>query len=154
MSSPQSERIASSTHRGIGIRPVSQRATVTRWTPRDAARPDCVSPASVRRVRRVSGRIATMVLAPARAFTFTARRIHATGCASFFVAGGASDFHADGDMGPFVAKGRVVGLSGVVGVERNFAASALKEGVCVHAPNVARRYTGRNNLYQTRGGNF
>lgn len=51
----QSERIASSTHRGMGLRPVSQRATVVRWTPRDAARPDCVSPAKIRSCRSVSG---------------------------------------------------------------------------------------------------
>lgn len=50
-----SSRSASPTHCGIGDVPVSQRVTVTRWTPRYAARPDCESPASVRRLRRVSG---------------------------------------------------------------------------------------------------
>ena len=146
-----SRGIASSTHRGIGLRPVSHRATVVRWTPRDAASRDCDIPASVRSVRRVSDCIATVVLASAGAFTFTARRIHATGGASLIVAGGASDVHADSDMGSLVAERRVVGLSGVVGVERNFAAPALEEGVCVHCPNVARRYTGCNHLYQSKG---
>lgn len=48
------ERIASSTHFGIGTLPDSQRATVERETPRVNARPDCVSPASVRSATRVS----------------------------------------------------------------------------------------------------
>lgn len=43
------------THCGTGVTPVSQRVTVTRWTPRYAARPDCESPASMRSVRSVSG---------------------------------------------------------------------------------------------------
>ena len=143
-----SPRNATPTHCGIGTAPVSHRVTVVRWTPRYAARPDCDSPASVRRVRRVSGCIAPVILATAGAFTFTARRIHATGGALFFVAGGAGDFHADGDMGALVAEGRVVGFRGVVGVEGNFAATALEEGVCVHANNVAQRYHECKRLYQ------
>lgn len=46
---------ASPTHCGTGTAPVSQRVTVTRWTPRYAASRACESPASVRRVRSVSG---------------------------------------------------------------------------------------------------
>ncbi len=47
--------ITNETHLGIGTLPVSQRATVTRWTPRASASPDCVIPCSVRSAIRVSG---------------------------------------------------------------------------------------------------
>ena len=53
-----------STQCGIGIFPVSQRATVVRWTPSNAERPDCVSPASVRSATRVSGVTRTLLALP------------------------------------------------------------------------------------------
>ena len=43
--------ITNETHLGIGTLPVSQRATVTRWTPRASASPDCVIPCDAVKLR-------------------------------------------------------------------------------------------------------
>ena len=136
------ERIASSTHFGIGTLPVSQRATVVRWTPRAEARPDCVSPASLRSAMRVSGRIATVVPAPARADAFGAASVHARRGAALLVADLAMN---DGEAGGMAAG---AGFDSMGGVSRPSAADASEEVVsCFHAYNVATRYTVVNNLY-------
>lgn len=51
----QRDRSASSTHAGIGVLLLSQRATVAREIPKAEARPVCVRPASVRSETRVEG---------------------------------------------------------------------------------------------------
>ena len=63
-----SERIARSTHFGIGSLPDSHRATVVREIPNSNARPDCVSPASVRSAVKISGcKAASVILSAAGA---------------------------------------------------------------------------------------
>jgi len=53
---------ASSTQRGIGHAPASQRMMVRREMPRATARPSCESPASMRRLRRLLGVMGGLVV--------------------------------------------------------------------------------------------
>jgi hypothetical protein len=146
----QSERIASSTHFGIGALPVSQRATVERLTPNASERPDCVSPASFRRAISVSGRKASMIFSSAGALAVTAASVDAGACAANF---GAED-------AGHLAKDRAVwagGLERVAGggggferVPGRLAGEAGDERVCgFHVSNVAPCHNTVNNLYRT-----
>lgn len=170
------ERIASSTHFGIGTLPVSQRATVVRWTPREAARPVCVRPASVRSAMRVSGdteSTPSVILAAAGAIADIPHgpgalsvandfrnepapdRIGGNGC----VAGEA----ADAEVRIAVPERLCVGLrkssdylmAGLALASNDDSLSVAASFVsghfcspCLGKPSVAWSYRERNNLYQ------
>ena len=222
-----SPRSASPTHCGMGTAPVSQRVTVTRWTPRDAARPDCVSPASVRSVRRVSGlneALKPVEVSPGAVnlrsiwgvldldFRASFKPTPGKFSAGYAVKHGngrvAEEFGGDHlscahrDSQPVVltlaSAGASVGLGESAGIITGLAAVGDRDAIadvppahpasgatelgrslrapgyvrgtgdsgrapfavcgavhpvnlCLHAPNVARRYTRCNNLYQSKG---
>lgn len=116
-----SDRIANSTHLGIGSLPVSHRATVVRWTPRDAARPSCVSPARMRRVRRVSGDIANPFLSDGVQVLVG---VNVNAGVEVFESGETININLDPEQ-PFV----FVAHQSVVPAEREFLADGVDGGI-------------------------
>lgn len=146
-----SDRIANSTHFGIGSLPVSHRAIVVRWTPSADERPDCVSPASVRSVTRVSG-------CNESAMSFPSASASALGTFGGLALLFAGDSGADPALNKLL-KGAMtvralddfVWVQEPIDIEAPIALeTADEEELCFHAFNVAPRYNTVNNLYRTR----
>ena len=130
-----SDRNANSTHFGIGSLPVSHRATVVRWTPSKSERPDCVSPASVLSVTRVSG--STGIKSRLRLFNAPLEIVDVRRMVGAF--GAVAPRRTDVGVG--------VAVRSLFGRLR--LAVRVDEGECGHAGIVALRYNAVNTLYQT-----
>ena len=145
------DRIASSIHFGMGALPVSHRATVVRWTPRESERPDCVSPASFRRAIRVSGCKASMIFPSAGALAVTAASVDAGCFAGDFFAQDSANCTKDGAVWAGGLESVAVGGGGLNRIPGHFAGEAGDERVCgFHVSNVASCYNPVNYLYLTK----